>query len=115
MFKDNLNRICKERGTKLTPVMIALGYSSSKATAINKGQIPKEDVLEKLSTYLDCTVADFFTAENQEQTPTLTEDETDIIEVFRSLSRRQKHEFMVSVYEFKAKTELEKNRQSVAV
>ena len=115
MFKDNLNRICKERGTKLTPVMIELGFSSSKATAINKGQIPKEDALIKLADYLDCTVADFFTEATAAQSPTLTEDETDIIEVFRSLSRRQKHEFMVSVYEFKAKTELEKNTESAAV
>lgn len=44
-FKDNINRICKNRNTNLTTVVKKLGMSSSKVTAINNGSIPKEDVL----------------------------------------------------------------------
>ena len=59
-FKENLNRICKEKDTSLTRVMLDLGFSSSKATAINTGQLPKEDVLIRLARHLNCHVMDFF-------------------------------------------------------
>lgn len=59
-FKENLNRICKEKDTSLTRVMLDLGFSSSKATAINTGQLPKEDVLIRLAKHLNCHVMDFF-------------------------------------------------------
>lgn len=59
-FKENLNRICKEKDTSLTRVMLDLGFSSSKATAINNGQLPKEDVLISLAKHLNCHVMDFF-------------------------------------------------------
>lgn len=59
-FKENLNRICKEKGTSLTRVMLDLGFSSSKATAINTGQLPKEEVLIRLAKHLNCQVMDFF-------------------------------------------------------
>lgn len=36
----------------------------------------------------------------QKETPSLDEDETDIISMFRSLSRRGKHEFMTMFYDF---------------
>ena len=60
-FKENLNRICKEKDTSLTRVMLDLGFSSSKATAINTGQLPKEEVLIRLAKHLNCHVMDFFT------------------------------------------------------
>lgn len=60
IFKMNLNRICKERGTSFTPVMKALGYYSSKTTAINNDQIPKEETLIELAKHLHCSVKDFF-------------------------------------------------------
>lgn len=59
-FKENLNRICKEKDTSLTRVMLDLGFSSSKATAINTGQLPKEEVLIRLAKHLNCHVMDFF-------------------------------------------------------
>ena len=59
-FKENLQRICKERETSLTRVMLDLGFSSSKATAINNGQLPKEEVLIRLARHLNCHVMDFF-------------------------------------------------------
>lgn len=42
-FKDNINRLCKLHGTNLTTLIKECGFSSSKATAINKGQIPTEE------------------------------------------------------------------------
>ena len=44
-FRENLNRICKEKGTNLTRVCKEIGISTSKVTAINKGSIPSEEML----------------------------------------------------------------------
>lgn len=106
-FKENLNRLCQERGTKLTPVLKELGYSSSKVTAINNGQLPKEDTLIELAQYLHCSVADFFANESDivSRATAQNEDEEDILRVYRSLSRRAKHEFMYMVYGFENKKE----------
>ena len=89
-FKENLNRICRERGTKLTPVLKDLGYSTSKATAINNGQIPKEDTLLELAKYLHCSVMDFFADEEDFAKENLApqvfpqnEDEQDILNIYR--------------------------------
>lgn len=115
-FKENLNRICRERGTKLTPVLKDLGYSTSKATAINNGQIPKEDTLLELAKYLHCSVMDFFADEEdlEPQENAHDEDENDILRVYRSLSRRAKHEFMSMVYEFENRNELEGDKDKTA-
>ena len=103
-FKENLKKICEMRNTKLTPMLMDLGFSSSKTTAINKGQLPTEDQLIRMADYLHCSVMDFF-ADNEEELKELKEtdstssdDERDILEIYRSLDRRQKHEFMAMVY-----------------
>ncbi len=113
-FKENLNRLCQERGTKLTPVLKELGYSSSKVTAINNGQLPKEDTLIELAQYLHCSVADFF-ANNSAAVSKATaqdEDEEDILRVYRSLPRRAKHEFMCMAYGFENKKESDENNDA---
>ena len=94
-FKENINRICAERGTNLTAVITKVKGSSSMTTAINKkGSIPKETDLIALAKELDCSVMDFFA------------DEEDILRIYRGLSRRAKHEFMSMVYEFENREEL---------
>ena len=109
-FRENLNRICTERGTKLTPMLKKLQFSSSKATAINKGQIPKEEDLHKIAEFLGCQVADFFA---EDPAPPIDifgrdeprdEDEAEIVRIFRTLSRRERHEFMSTVYEFEKRS-----------
>lgn len=102
-FKDNLNRICRERGTKLTPMLKELGYSSSKATAINNGQLPKEDTLLEMARYLNCSVMDFFADEEdlepKEQIADYqTEDEQILVEGYRSLPKSQQHKLMAYYY-----------------
>lgn len=42
-FKENINRICLERGTNLTAVVKEVKGSSSFTSAINKGSLPKEE------------------------------------------------------------------------
>lgn len=103
-FRENLNRICKEKGTNLTTVMRALGISTSKVTAINTGSLPSEKMLVSIANYLGCSVKDFFADEDEdeahEQNLELDEDEKDIINVYRGLSRQEKHMFMAMVYKY---------------
>lgn len=113
-FRENLNRICADRGTTPTRMCKDLKISTSKVTAINNGSIPNEEMMLKFANYLNCSVMDFFadreeilqevgTIEESAQIYRIDEhsaDEEDIIRIYRTLSRRGKHEFMAMVYEF---------------
>src|SRR5699024_11849567 len=66
--------------------------SSSFATAINNGSLPKELEMVEMAKLLNCSVIDFFLDE-EDVAPAegKDEDEQDILRVFRSLSRRTRH------------------------
>ena len=119
-FAENINRICKEKGTNLTTIIKELKGSSSYTSAINKkGSIPNQTELMALAEMLECSVIDFFADEEDlisSPSKPQDEDEEDILRVYRALSRRNKHEFMAMVYEFEARKELEgDNCNSAAV
>ena len=108
-FKENIKRICLERGTNLTAVVKQVKGSSSFTSAINKGSLPKEDEIVEMAKILHCSVIDFFMDEEDavSQNELQNEDEADILRIYRSLSRRAKHKFMSIVYEFENGEELE--------
>lgn len=115
-FAENIKRICAERGTNLTAVVKEVKGSSSFTSAINKGSLPKESEMVEMAKLLGCSVMDFF-ADEEDIEPSVTahdEDESDILRVFRSLSRRTKHEFMSMVYEFENREELEGDKDNTA-
>lgn len=97
-FAENLNRICKEKGTTPTALCKKLGVSTSKVAAWNGGSLPKQEMMVNLARELGCSVMDFF-ADGIDMT-SLDDDEIDIIRVYRSLDRRAKHEFMATVFEY---------------
>ena len=107
-FAENINRICAEKGTNLTAVIKTVKGSSSFATAINKGSLPKESEMLEMAKLLECSVMDFFADEDDLPNikPT-NEDEGDILRIYRGLSRRAKHEFMSMAYDFENREELE--------
>lgn len=113
-FKENINRICLERGTNLTAVVKAVKGSSSFATSINNGSLPKEREMVEMAKLLHCSVIDFFMDEEDlaPQNESQNEDEADILRIYRSLSRRAKHEFMSMAYEFEHREELEGDKES---
>lgn len=115
-FKENINRICAERGTNLTAVITKVKGSSSMTTAINKkGSIPKEGDLIALAHELECSVMDFFADEEDiVRVQPRDEDEEDILRVYRNLSRRAKHEFMSMVYEYESKEELQGDNEETS-
>ena len=84
-------------------------------TAINKGSLPKESEMLEMAKLLDCSVMDFFADEDViHETKPANEDEEDILRIYRSLSRRAKHEFMAMVYEFENREELEGDKGATA-
>ena len=113
-FKENINRICLERGTNLTAVVKAVKGSSSFATSINNGSLPKEREMVEMAKLLHCSVIDFFMDKEDlsPQNEPQNEDEADILRIYRSLSRRAKHEFMSMAYEFENREELEGDKES---
>lgn len=115
-FRENINRICIQRGTNLTAVVKQVKGSSSFTSAINKGSLPQEDEMVEMAKILHCSVLDFFMDEEDlaPQNEPQNEDEKDILRVYRSLSRRTKHEFMAMVYEFENREELEGDKESSA-
>lgn len=107
-FADNLKRICSERGTNPTALCKELGLSTSKVSAWYNGSLPKQEVMLMLARKLDCSVMDFFADEEDLHEPkAVNEDEEDLLRIYRSLSRRAKHEFMSMAYEFENREELE--------
>lgn len=115
-FRENINRICIEQGTNLTAVVKAVKGSSSFTSAINKGSLPKETEMVEMARMLHCSVIDFFMDKEDlaPQAEPQNEDEEDILRIYRSLSRRAKHEFMSMAYEFENREELEGDKDATA-
>ena len=114
-FAENLRRICKEKHTSPTKLVMELGLSTSKVNRWYNGSIPKPEVMQMLAEKLGCTVMDFFqddvnptmvTVGNGLNNSTTVElnvkddDEKDILRIFRSLGRRERHDFMANVYKY---------------
>ena len=80
----------------------------------SKGSLPKEDEMVQMAKILNCSVIDFFMDEEDlaPQNESQNEDEADILRIYRSLSRRAKHEFMSMAYEFEHREELEGDKES---
>lgn len=114
-FAENINRICAEKGTNLTTVVKAVKGSSSFATAINKGSLPKEGEMVAMAKYLGCSVMDFFEDDGDTRpVRPANADEEDVLRIYRELPRREKHEFMSMAYEFESRAELGENTATTA-
>ena len=70
----------------------------------------------EMAKILNCSVIDFYADEDDIEPVAIAadEDEQDIIRIFRSLSRRTKHEFMSMVYDFESREELEGDKDNTA-
>ncbi len=105
-FAENLKRICETHGTNPTSLCKKLGLSTSKVSAWYGGSIPKAEIMTMLAKELDCSVMDFFMDEDDGEFLAQNDDEKDLLKIFRSLSRKSKHEFMSIAYDFEDRSEL---------
>ena len=110
-FGKNLKRICEDRGTTPTALLKRMGVATSKVAMWNSGSLPKAEMLVKLAEELGCSVMDFFMDDEEWESrydtkePELDEDEQEIVRIFRMLPRRERHEFMSTVYDFEKRME----------
>ncbi|SFB15363.1 hypothetical protein SAMN05216249_1113 [Acetitomaculum ruminis DSM 5522] len=104
-FAENINQICKLKGTKLTTLVKGCGYSSSKTTAINRGSIPSEKQLIKFAEKLNCSVKDFFADTTSERNDYYSNEEKLLVEGYRNMPNSHKHKLLAYFYEL---LELEK-------
>lgn len=72
-------------------------------------------MMVRLAEHLGCSVMDFFWDESDElrlaqaqcaEVEPKNEDEADILRIYRSLSRQDKHSFMAMIYDFEKRVEL---------
>lgn len=110
-FAENLKRICTEKGTTPTALLRKMGVATSKVAMWNSGSLPKQEMMVRLAKELNCSVMDFF-ADDEDIHPTsimdtLDEDEKELVRIFRTLGRRERHEFMSTAYEFEKRAEIQ--------
>ena len=91
MFYDRLRALCKERGTSLTAVLKELGLSTGSTGSWKKGQLPKGDILLKISQHLDTSIDYIVTGEFRSD---LTDDEKELIEAYRSAPEKAKYKIL---------------------
>lgn len=118
-FAENLKRICTEKGTTPTALLRKMGVATSKVAMWNSGSLPKQEMMVRLAKELNCSVMDFF-ADEEDLLPSapsgeiLDEDEKELIRIFRTLGRRERHEFMATAYDYEKRAELQGDNGTIA-
>lgn len=115
LFPDNLKRLCSEAGTNPTTLCKTLGWSTSRVSAWNTGTLPKLDDLDLMASALGCYISDFFVDRSiQVDVPALTDDEGDLLRIFRTLSRRQQCKILAQIYDLEDQMEMAGDKGSHA-
>ncbi len=96
MFFDQLKKACGAQNTTPTAIVRKLGLSSGQVTAWKNGTIPKISTVEMLANELNVPIAFFFGVEQPEPLP---DDELELIDVYRQLSRSGKRQLLGKAYE----------------
>lgn len=94
MFYDRLRAICKEKGTTLSAVLKELGLSTGSTGSWKKGQLPKGDVLVKISEYLDVSIDYIVLGEYKTD---MTDEEKHLLELYRMTPDRAKYKLICDI------------------
>lgn len=110
VFAENLNRICREKGTTVSSVLKDLGLSTSKVTLWNNGSLPKLEIIRKLADYLHCEVSDFFKypSEDEIRTQSQLHDLTESVRIVTRAMNTPRDQFDGTDDEYRAY--IEENR-----
>lgn len=69
MFYENLQRLCDERGVKITNVVSALGFSQGNLSNWKKGRAPRYDSIKKLADFFNVPVDVLVRGSNEDNSP----------------------------------------------
>lgn len=90
-FYERLRLICSEKGFTVTNMLSKLGISTGSTGNWKKGQLPKGDVLIKISDYLNVSIDYMLTGEYRSD---INKDEKKLIELYRTTPERAKYKVM---------------------
>lgn len=90
-FYERLRLICSEKGFTVTNMLSKLGISTGSTGNWKKGQLPKGDVLIKISDYLNVSIDYMLTGEYRSD---ISKDEKKLIELYRTTPERAKYKVM---------------------
>ena len=126
MFYENVKDLCHQRRTNITTLVKELGMSTSMPTGWKNGTIPKSDTVQKIADYFGVTtdyllrdhspisasnVRDSVVLQGNTGNNTvsngdmgsapsqLTEQEEEVLRIFRSLGMRKKTSVLSYLYE----------------
>lgn len=126
MFYENVNELCKEHKTTITKMSEEIGLSNAAASSWKKGSIPKSTTVQKIADYFGVTtdyllrdhspisasnVRDSVVLQGNTGNNTvsngdmgsapskLTEQEEEVLRIFRSLGMRKKTAVLSYLYE----------------
>ncbi len=124
-IENRIMSIATQMGLSKNKLLINAKLGKSFFDNMKKGQIPSVEKLHIMADYLDVSV-DYLLGRTDKpnvdaspatasapttQEPKLNEDELELLEMYRSLSKRARHELMVTTYEMKDQDELERDRE----
>lgn len=94
MFWITFSKLCMENGQSANSVAKEIGISSGSITAWKKGIIPRPEMVKKIADYFNVSVEYLMTGEKEKPDATigdgLTEQELEIIQIFRQLPDQSK-------------------------
>lgn len=94
VFYNKVNTLCRERGTTITQVAIALGLSTATGTNWKRGKIPSAAIIKMLSDHLDVS-ADYLLSEDDDiKHQPLSDNETELIALFKKLDKTEQYKFI---------------------
>ena len=94
MFYERLQSLCKQKGTSVSNMLNELGLSTGSTGNWKKGQLPKGDILVKISKYLDTSI-DFIVL--GEYKADISKEEKHLIELYRSTPERAKYKVLCDI------------------
>jgi len=107
MLYERLQTLCEERAEKITPVLEGLGIATSATGRWKKGTLPTGDKLILLADYFNVSI-DFLLGRTNERIKSteheiaehkqLSEQEEELIDGYRKLNPRMKHDIMTMIY-----------------
>ncbi len=104
IFYRNFLRLCKAKGITPNALMLQLNWPPNRVTRWKHGSHPKMSTMEELAKALGCEIKDFFddnhyVPEAVESDPAINDEEY-ILNIYRQLSLKDKHRFIVLVDSF---------------
>ena len=111
-FYERLNQLCKNNDTTVSSMLKELGLSTGSTGNWKKGQLPKGDILVMIADYLNTSI-DYIV--NGEYKYDLSDDELQVLEVYKSVPERAKYKVLCDLENIAAAEKAKLSHSGTAV